>query len=256
LCTGQRETDQLVSTYIIDALKLDVIDRQNLEVKSFESSSATSSSCRLVRLDLGGIWTNFSTTITAFESAYEFLPQPRVSRDFKMMTHNSKLQFSDPSEQETLVVGDHYLKIVKECSPLRISPSLVLLNPRLAWILSGNRFGISANVAAVNFFHLIGPGSLLETEIKRFWNLETIGITAHQDKSWSTKDSAILRAFHDSFHIEDSRRVVSLPKKENVPFSSSRQNAENRFKSLETILRKNAKLRKVYYTHMLDYVQR
>jgi hypothetical protein len=66
--------------------------------------------------------------------------------------------------------------------------------------------------------------------------LETIGITAHQDKSWDTKDSAVLQAFHDSFRIEDGRRVVCLAK-ENVPLPSNRQKAENRFKSLEIRLR-------------------
>jgi hypothetical protein len=61
-----------VNTSIIDALKLDVIGQQNLAMSAFESSSITSRSRRLVRLDLRGIWTNSSTIITAFESAYEF----------------------------------------------------------------------------------------------------------------------------------------------------------------------------------------
>jgi len=81
-------------------------------------------------------------------------------------------------------------------------------------------------------------------------------MTSHQDKGWNTKDSAVLQAFHDYFKTEDSRRVVSLPKKENITLPTNRQNAENRFRSLETRLRKNAKLRHVYYTHMLDYMQR
>jgi len=79
-----------VTKSIIHAFKLDVIDRRNLAVSAFESSSVTSGSRRLVRLDLRGIWTNFNTTITAFESAYEFLP--RVIN----MTHTLKLQFADP----------------------------------------------------------------------------------------------------------------------------------------------------------------
>jgi hypothetical protein len=85
--------------------------------------------------------------------------------------------------------------------------------------------------------------------------LETIGIVAHQDKLVDTKDSAVLQTFHDSFRIENSRRVVSLSKKENLTLPSNRQNAENRFKSLETKLRKNANLRHNYYTYMLDYIQ-
>jgi hypothetical protein len=168
-----------VSTSIVEALKLDVIDQRDLAVSAFESSSVTSSSRKLVHLDMRGIWTNSSTTITAFESAYEFLPQPTVPHDVNMLTHIPKLQFADPREQEDLPIellvgGDHYWKIVKDGPPWRISPSLVLLPSKLGWVLSGNRSGISVNVAAVNFLHLEGPGPLPETEIKRFWELETV----------------------------------------------------------------------------------
>ena len=44
-----------LSSSIIDGLKLEVVDQQNLAVSAFESSAATSSSRRLVRLDLRGI---------------------------------------------------------------------------------------------------------------------------------------------------------------------------------------------------------
>jgi hypothetical protein len=56
--------------------------------------------------------------------------------------------------------------------------------------------------------------------------------------------------------MEDSRSVVTLTRKENVKLPSNRENADNRFKSLESRLRKNAKLSHIYYTHMLDYIQR
>jgi hypothetical protein len=121
---------------------------------------------------------------------------------------------------------------------------------------SGNRSGVTVNVAAVNFLHLDGPGPLPESEINRFLDLETIGITAHQDNLRDTKDLAVLQAFHASFRISDGRRVVSLPKKENITFSSNRKSAENRFNSLEARLQKNASLRHIYYTYMLDYIRR
>jgi len=165
--------------------------------------------------------TNFKTTITAFVSAYEFLPQPTVPRDTNIKTHNTKLQLADPKEREDLPIeilvgSDHYWKLVKDSPPLRISPSVVQLPSNLRWILSGSRSGNTANVAAVNFLHLENSGPLPETEIKKFWNLETIGITAHQDREWNSKDSNVLRDFHDSFGKEGGRKVVSLPKKENV----------------------------------------
>jgi hypothetical protein len=93
-----------INTSIIDDLKLAVIDQQNLAVRAFESSSVGSSPRRLFRLDPRAIWTNSSTTITAFESAYEFLPQPTMPRNINMMTHTPKLQFADPREQDELPV--------------------------------------------------------------------------------------------------------------------------------------------------------
>jgi hypothetical protein len=49
-------------------------------------------------------------------------------------------------------------------------------------------------------------GPLREAEIKRFWDLETIGIKAHQDVLWNANDSAIIQVFHDSFRVRGSRR--------------------------------------------------
>ena len=107
-----------------------------------------------------------------------------------------------------------------------------------------------------NFLHLENPGPLPETEVKQFWNLETIGITAHQDRDWNSKDSNALRDFHQSFRTEGGRKVVSLPKKENVTLPTNQQNAEKRSISLATKLKRNANLLHVYYTLMRDYVQR
>ena len=114
---------------------------------------------------------------------------------------------------------------MRDSPPLRISPSIVLLHSNLGWILSGNRSGISANWAAVNLLNAGNVGLLPEPEIKRFWELETIGITPHQNRELNGKNSDVIRDFHDSFRTEGNRRVVSLPKKANV---SSKQQAKRR----------------------------
>jgi hypothetical protein len=121
--------------------------------------------------------------------------------------------------------------------------------------MSGRRAGISANVIAVHFLHAENQRLWPDAEVKRFWELETIGITAHQDRRWHSKDASILKAFHDSFRTEANRRVVSLPRKKDVTIPTNRQNAMARFRSQETRLRKNADLRTVYHTHMLDYIK-
>jgi hypothetical protein len=155
------------------------------------------------------ICTNSSTIITAFESACDFLLLPSVPHEVNMMTHIPKLQLAGPTDQEDLPIeilvgGDHHWKIVKYSPPLRISPSVMLLPSSFGWAFSGNRSGISVNVAAVKRFHLEEPDPLPETEIKRFWDLETTRITVHQDGLSDTKDSAVLQVFHIFFRTDDS----------------------------------------------------
>jgi hypothetical protein len=49
---------RFVNKSLIDELRLEVIDSRALSVSSFQNSSPCSSQCRLVRLNIKGIWTN------------------------------------------------------------------------------------------------------------------------------------------------------------------------------------------------------
>jgi hypothetical protein len=230
-----------VSKSLIDALKLDVVGRRDLAISAFESSPVTCSPRRLVRMELKSIWSGFSISITAYESAYEFLPQPSVPLTVAARATASELQLADPRGNEDLPIeiligGDYYWTIVKD-SPLRhLSPSTVLLPSSFGWIMSERRTGISTNVISVQFLQAENQTLWPDAEVKRFSELETIGIAAHQDRGWGSKDSSILQAFHDSFRTEANRRVVSLPKKKNVTIPTNRQNAMARFRSLEARL--------------------
>ena len=55
----------------------------------------------------------------------------------------------------------------------------------------------------------------------------------------SARDTALLRDFHAYYSLEDQRRVVSLPRKENI-----------------TLPKGNVALRHVYHDHMLDYIRK
>jgi hypothetical protein len=150
-----------------------------------------------------------------------------VPRDISKSTPNPKLKFADPGGQEDLPIeiligSDHYWKFVRDSPPLRLTPSVVLLPSNLGWILSGNLPGISTSLTAVNFLRLEEPGQRPERDIKMYLDPEAIGIIAQQDKEWDTKDSNILRIFHDSYKTDGNRRVVSLPKKENITLPDNR----------------------------------
>jgi hypothetical protein len=212
-----------VSKSLMDALKLEVVGRRYLDTSAFESSPGTSSPRRLVRMELKSIWSGFSTHITAYESTYEFLPKPSVPLTVAAMTPASELQLADPKRTEELPIeiligGDYYWTIVKDSTLRHLTTSTLLLASKFGWIMNGRWADISTNVIAVHCLHAENQILWADVEVKRFRELETIGITAHQDRGWDSKDSSILRAFHDSFRTETNRRVVSLPKKRDSPF--------------------------------------
>jgi hypothetical protein len=104
----------------------------------------------------------------------------------------------------------------------------------------------------VNFINLEQTFTPSEGDLRRFWDLESIGISANHDRSLSAKDSKLLEDFQASFRMEDHRRVVSLPRKQNIAIPSNKLNAEKRLNNVtdlkamrhETdVLRTNVKLR-------------
>jgi hypothetical protein len=87
------------------------------------------------------------------------------------------------------------------------------------------------NSAVVNFINLEQTFTPSEDDLRRFWDLETLGISANQDQSLSA-DSKLLEDIQASFRVEDQRRVVSLPRKQNIALPSNKMNAEKRLNNL------------------------
>ena len=133
-----------IATSLIDDLKLQAINEKELTVCTFESQSTRSSRLRLVRFNMKGVWTHSSVSITAYESVHALSAQPAVPQDVKNLAYTRRLKLADPktgSQEdipvEILIGGDHYWKVIKDSSPIRISPSAVLVPSTFGWILSG-----------------------------------------------------------------------------------------------------------------------
>jgi hypothetical protein len=138
------------------------------------------------------------------------------------MAQTRKIQLADQREGErdlikVLIEGDNYWRIVTDASTIRLYPSLVLLPTKFGWILTENRTGITANEMMINHITL----EHLDNDLRRFWDLETIGITPTQQKPLAAGDSQILQEFRYSYSIEDGRSVVRLPKKNMCNVSES-----------------------------------
>lgn len=70
-----------------------------------------------------------------------------------------------------------------------------------------------------------------DIDLRRLWNLETIGISPSQEKALTTGDSQILLEFRESYHI-DVRKVVRLPNKFKCELAPNRGTAERSFRAL------------------------
>jgi hypothetical protein len=93
-----------------------------------------------------GIWKYSADSITAYKSTRALSAQPALPQDVTSLAHACKHQLADPKTYsqddvpvEILIGGDHYWKIVKDCPPIRISTSKVLIRTEFGWILSRNR---------------------------------------------------------------------------------------------------------------------
>lgn len=251
-----------IAKNLIDELRLEVIADQQLTVTGFEASSATTDSRKLVRLNVKGIWNKTEVPLTAFESTHSFSHHPTVPHDITMIGQTRKLHLADPTDTETelpievLIGGDQYWKIATDAAPIRLSSSLVLIPSKFGWIFSGNRSGISVCTAEVNFINSHSDLPISDASLRRFWDLETIGITNEPTKSLSTKDAKLLEEFHASYCLEDHRRIVCLPRDESISLTDNYTNAVRRFHSLEKRLENSKSLRDTYEAQMSDYINK
>jgi len=85
-----------------------------------------------------------------------------------------------------------------------------------------------------------------DNDLRRFWEIETIGITPNQQKPLTAGDSQILQEFRDSYRIEHGRRVVRLPKKNVCDLSLNRDTAERSFSTPQKRLQQDDALRTIY----------
>lgn len=257
LDTGSQSS--FIHESLIDLLELDTIDRKDIVVNAFESTSQTSGSRRQVKFDIIGDYTNAKVSVHAFESSNVYSTHPTTPQDITNFIANNKIKLADPTDSshnlpiEVLIGADHYWKIVKSQNPNRISPSLVLVPTLFGWILSGNRS--STTVAQTTVHHIsLQESTMLDNAVRQFWELESIGIQEKQVRTFTAKEAMIVKDFQRSYFLEDGRRVVSLPRKKDVQFTSNIHTAEKRFKALKKRLKEDDEFRSMYNRQMSDYI--
>ena len=151
---------------VIYVLQIEVVDNRDLSVSPFETSPTAHCRRRFFHFNMSGTWTDASTSLTTFESTHPFSHHPAVPHDIKKLEHTRKLMLAfPPFDSEDLPIGilidgDQYWEIDKDTSPIRLSPSVVLLPSKLGWVISGTRSVLTVISIMVNYVNYTRASSL------------------------------------------------------------------------------------------------
>ncbi|GBM80029.1 hypothetical protein AVEN_202540-1 [Araneus ventricosus] len=210
-----------VSTRLVDVLNLKVISTDSLEVRGFESHSGEIQSRRRLQLELSSIWNKSSVSLSAFESSNTYAPHQTVPPDITTFARQTKLKLADPYEKvgdlpiDVSIGADFYWTVVTVKPPKKLTESLVLMPSVFGWILRGSRSMTNIRFNKTSAIHNICTDKVIlqkeDEDIRTFWDLETLGSEANQEKVMYTLNREILKQFHDSYKVMDGRRVVKVP---------------------------------------------
>nr|XP_042912776.1 uncharacterized protein LOC107436914 [Parasteatoda tepidariorum] len=227
-----------IHSHLVDYLKLDVISSDSLEIHAFESSSNQAQSRRKVRFKLSSIWNQSEIYLHAFESPNRYAVHPSVPLEIASTAHKKIIRLADPNDTmqerpiEVLIGADFYWTVVNSEIPFRLSETIVLIPSVFGWILSGSRSHTSvASLSSVHNISIKLPYTL-DDQVRKFWDLDTLGIKVMQDREMSIRSSEILEDFCSSYEVLENRRVVRLPWKKEFTLSSNNYHGDpNRWKT-------------------------
>ncbi|KAG8189554.1 hypothetical protein JTE90_008514 [Oedothorax gibbosus] len=126
------------------------------------------------------------------------------------------------------------------------------------WVLCG-----SNDDTTVNNNHILGVCNAIvmkavsedETSLRKFWELDAIGITDGLTSSRTVSDDEAMHIFDSTIKFENSRYEVCLPWKfGNVDLPNNFYNAKKRLDSLNNRFKKDPELYRDYKAVIEDYI--
>ncbi|KFM65847.1 hypothetical protein X975_23991, partial [Stegodyphus mimosarum] len=138
-------------------------------------------------------------------------------------------QAFDDKEISLLIGSDFYWNLTKGFE--RLNTSLVIVKTELGWSLQGNCDDLS-KTAVVNV--VLGDQSTVSAELRRFWELENLGITNKETERLTLVEQEILEEFNNSVGFVDGRYCVKLLWKPGMQekLANNREVAWKRFEGL------------------------
>ena len=162
---------------------------------------------------------------------------------------------SDVLEVDLLIGSDSYWEIVTG-QVVRGDSGPTAIHTKVGWILSGptnhlettiNLVCASTHTLKIDNSHSLEP--TLDDRLKRFWDLETLGI--------KNEETSVYETFEQKIKFNGERYEVSLPWKEwRLPLRDHRELCHKRLLSLLTRLRQTPKLLTEYNTIIQEHIDR
>ncbi|GFQ76371.1 integrase catalytic domain-containing protein [Trichonephila clavata] len=195
-------------------LGLKKVGSERLNIFSFGCKTPKKQTCSKVEVRLRNILNGEITVIEALEieeisKATLSLPSPDVWTE--METKGFRLTFncsesSENCEISLLIGSDFYWSLTHRIK--RLDSSLVAVETSLGWSLQG-KCDEQSDCTSVHLIH--SEEESISAELRRFWEIESLGIRDNDSVSLGNGDEEILSEFDKSVCFVDGRYRVSLP---------------------------------------------
>ncbi|GFV65777.1 integrase catalytic domain-containing protein [Trichonephila clavipes] len=241
-------------------LGLKILGSERLNIFSFGCKTPKKQTCSKVEVRLRNILSGEETVIEALEieeisKATLSLPNPDAWAE--MESKGFRLTFSCNESSEnceiSLLIGsDFYWSLTHRIK--RLDSSLVAVETRLGWSLQG-RCDERSDCTSVHLVH--SEDESISTELRRFWEIESLGILDKGSVTLGNGDEEILSEFDKSVNFVDGRYRVNLPWKPGMreALQNNKTVARKRFEGLVRRFKCDHELFCEYKDVIDDYVR-
>ncbi|GFW71857.1 integrase catalytic domain-containing protein [Trichonephila clavipes] len=196
-------------------LGLKILGSERLNIFSFGCKTPKKQTCSKVEVRLRNVLSGEETVIEALEievisKARLSLPNPDAWAE--MESKGFRLTFSCNESSEnceiSLLIGSDFYWSLTHRIKKRLDSSLVAVETSLGWSLQG-KCDERSDCTSVHLVH--SEEESISTELRRFWEIESLGILDKGSMTLGNGDEEILSEFDKSVNFVDGRYRVNLP---------------------------------------------
>ncbi|GFQ77068.1 integrase catalytic domain-containing protein [Trichonephila clavata] len=195
-------------------LGLKKVGSERLNIFSFGCKTPKKQTCIKVEVRLRYLLNGEVTVIEALEieeisKATLSLPSPDVWTELETKGFRLTFNCSESSEncEISLLIGSDFYWFLTHWIK-RLDSSLVVVETSLGWSLQG-KCDEQSDCTSVHLIH--SEEESISAELRRFWEIESLGIRDNDSVSLGNGDEEILSEFDKSVCFVDGRYRVSLP---------------------------------------------